>query len=699
MSTGPKFGLSKRTRNPPTSSSQFIPESNPAIRGPLDNMNPTFPDFRRPVAGGWLILAILLSGGKPPVVAPESSTSAPAIAGPQLLSPDDDLTAEEMEWVRAAETGRIQVINQVIGSVVAVYDPHRQGGGSGVIIDPSGIALTNHHVIQGAGLHGLGGLSDGQLYQWDLIGTDPGGDVALIQMKGRDAFPFAPLGDSDRVRVGDWALAMGNPFLLAHDQVPTVTLGVVSGTERFQEGAGSNQLVYGNCIQIDSSINPGNSGGPLFNMQGEVIGINGRGSFRDRGRVNVGLGYAISSNQIRNFIPDLLATRIVEHGTLDASFSNRDAKVVCSTLNLDAPVARAGLQLGDELVEFEGRPIQYANQFKNLICTLPEDWPATLRIRKPDGSEHEFTVRLFGLPYNFQPDQRAGEDGGRPSPEPDPNPNKGGEDEPRDEPGQDPGPEQPPPDAAAAEALRAFLLQEAGVVTNETVNTRNALALLKQWTDQAFQPLPESPPAGWQIQDEIRRGAVPIGEQTITLSADGRFHVVHRLQDQSVSWMFDGQDFWQQSQDETKKLTLIEAKTSPVLMQAAALIAPVTPRPLEKFGRIILDGGDKAAGRIASRVMFLDPDDDWLYGWFSLGDEEGRPRVRLCKFSSHRDCLGTGGMLHSRWERHGGLLIPRRKDCIRGLDESVVWTAHTVSCNALATLDESLFRIDEDRHP
>ena len=241
----------------------------------------------------------------------------------------DELSDDQMQAVLELEQKRIKAIDRVLGSVIAIYGNDRSGGGSGVIIHPSGIALTNHHVITGAGVEGWGGISDGQLYKWKLIGTDPGGDVAIIQMEGRDEFPWTPLGDSDTVRVGDWALAMGNPFILSEDQSPTVTLGIVSGVNRYQPGAGQNQLEYGNCIQVDSSINPGNSGGPLFNFQGEVIGINGRGSFQDRGRVNVGLGYAISSNQIRNFIPELLATKLVEHATLDANFSNRDGKVVC----------------------------------------------------------------------------------------------------------------------------------------------------------------------------------------------------------------------------------------------------------------------------------------------------------------------------------------------------------------------------------
>ena len=322
------------------------------------------------------------------------------------------LTDDERKLVLDYQQHRIEAIDQVVNSVVAIYDEDRGGGGSGVVITPSGITLTNHHVIIGAGVEGWGGMAGDKMYRWKLIGTDPGGDVSLIQMipntvdgKVDEAFefPFTPLGDSDEVQVGDWALAMGNPFILTEDQSPTVTLGIVSGVKRYQSGAGKNQLVYGNCIQVDSSINPGNSGGPLFNLSGEVIGINGRGSFQDRGRVNVGLGYAISSNQIKNFIPELLATKLVEHGTLDANFTDRGGKVVCSTLSVDSPAAEAGLALGDQMLEFEGEAIETANHFTNLICTLPEGWPARLKVRKPDGAELAMRVRLLGLPYAKPP--------------------------------------------------------------------------------------------------------------------------------------------------------------------------------------------------------------------------------------------------------------------------------------------------------
>ena len=595
--------------------------------------------------------------------------------------PADELTPGEMALVRDVENRRIEVIEKVVGSVIAVYGPSRQGGGSGVIIDPSGIALTNHHVIEGAGLKGLGGLNDGRLYEWDLIGTDPGGDVAIIRMKGRDRFPWSPLGDSDKVRVGDMALAMGNPFLLAHDQVPTVTLGVVSGVERFQEGSGSNQLVYGNCIQIDSSINPGNSGGPLFNMSGEVIGINGRGSFRDRGRVNVGLGYAISSNQIRNFIPDLLASKIVEHGTLDAAFANRGGKVVCSTIDLDSAAAMAGLELGDELLEFEGQTISYANQFKNLICTYPEDWPAHLVVRKKDGRELTINVRMYGLPYNFQPRE-----------EPEQEQPRDGEDDPENPPGEDEPSEQP----ADNSELMEFLLHEAGAVIDYEVNSRSVEFLMRQWREFANQGNLEDPRMALKVTDEIRRDESVIGTQVIYAVEDGRFRLEHHLQDsEPVVYVFDGRSYWQISDSQPRLLDLVEAKTRPVLTQAMALLAPLQENPFGQFGKAILDGGDKARQSVSSRIMFLDEDDDWFFCWLSQYDDAGIPQVRLLKMSADKDCARNPGITLGDYRLVNGIRIPWQKRQVRGLAEKVDWTANTQSVDVLPSIDESLFTVSE----
>ncbi len=321
----------------------------------------------------------------------------------------DEIDASELALVKAAEAARVRVIERVYPTVVAIYGEQvSKGGGSGVLFDEAGFVLTNYHVVAGAGgAKGWAGLADRKLYRWRLIGIDPGGDLAVIQLQGKDAWPHAPLGDSDDVKVGDFAMAMGNPFALAEDQTPTVTLGIVSGVERYQGGAGDgNFLVYGDCIQIDSSINPGNSGGPLFNLAGEVIGINGRGSFEERGRVNVGLGYAISINQAKNFLPDLLATKIAQHGTLDVVFGTRGGQVVCTAMDTKYSALKDhDFELGDRLVRFDGEPVDSANEYLNILSTLPAGWPVDVAWER-DGEIHQADVRLNALPYKQPPKPR-----------------------------------------------------------------------------------------------------------------------------------------------------------------------------------------------------------------------------------------------------------------------------------------------------
>ena len=134
--------------------------------------------------------------------------------------------------VLAAEAKRIAVASRLASSVVAIFSRGGQGGGSGVLISSDGYALTNFHVTRGAGTFMKCGLNDGQLYDAVIVGIDPTGDVALVKLLGRDDFPHAQLGDSDKLKVGDWTFAMGNPFLLATDFQPTVTYGIVSGLDR-----------------------------------------------------------------------------------------------------------------------------------------------------------------------------------------------------------------------------------------------------------------------------------------------------------------------------------------------------------------------------------------------------------------------------------------------------------------------------------
>ncbi len=298
--------------------------------------------------------------------------------------------------VVAAQKQRIDVIKAVSPSVVAIFGGAGQGGGSGVLVTSDGYALTNFHVVSGAGNFMKCGLNDGKLYDAVIVSVDPTGDVALIKLLGRNNFPVAKLGNSDAVQIGDWAYAMGNPFLLATDFQPTITYGIVSGVHRYQYPAGTF-LEYTDCIQVDSSINPGNSGGPLFNARGELIGINGRGSFEKRGRVNSGAGYAISINQIKHFWDHLKSGRIVDHAALGATVSTGpDSTIDVVEILEDSDAYRKGLRLGDEIVSFANRPIHSVNQFKNILGIYPAGWTIPLVYRR-DEQKKTIYVRLQAL--------------------------------------------------------------------------------------------------------------------------------------------------------------------------------------------------------------------------------------------------------------------------------------------------------------
>ncbi|MEE3371617.1 MAG: trypsin-like peptidase domain-containing protein [Planctomycetota bacterium] len=313
-----------------------------------------------------------------------------------IVSSITAFAAEIPPLVRNAEQERIRVIAKAKATAVCIFARGGHGGGSGVLISPDGFALTNYHVVKPAGNYMKCGMDDGKLYDAVLVGLDPTGDVALIKLLGRNDFPHATLTDSNRVRSGDWCFAVGNPFLLATDFHPTVTYGIVSGVHRYQPPAGT-LLEYTDCIQTDASINPGNSGGPLFNAAGDLIGVNGRGSFEKRGRVNVGVGYAISSNQLRNFLGYLKSGRIVDHATLGATVATSDdGRVVVSNILDSSNAYRRGLRYGDEIVAFSGRPISSVNEFKNVLGIYPRGWNVSLKYRR-DGQDFTIVVRLMGV--------------------------------------------------------------------------------------------------------------------------------------------------------------------------------------------------------------------------------------------------------------------------------------------------------------
>ncbi len=212
-------------------------------------------------------------------------------------------------------------------------------------------------------------------------------------------------------------------------------LGHYLGVHRYQYPAGT-LLEYTDCIQTDASINPGNSGGPLFDSQGRLIGINGRGSFEKRGRVNVGVGYAISINQIKHFLGYLRSGRIVDHATLGARVTSRaEGRVTVSDILDDCDAFRRGLRTGDEIVRFGGRPIQTVNAFKNVLGIFPKDWRVPLTYRR-DGKTYDVVVRLEGV---HSPEELIAKTQGRAQAEPSPDRPRPGRPKPKDEQPDKPG--------------------------------------------------------------------------------------------------------------------------------------------------------------------------------------------------------------------------------------------------------------------
>ncbi|RME80297.1 MAG: PDZ domain-containing protein [Planctomycetota bacterium] len=265
------------------------------------------------------------------------------------------------------------------------------GGGSGVMIDPNGYILTNDHVVSGA-INVWVGLPGKPLMKAKVVGTDPLGDLAVVKIPGKN-YPTAEFGDSENLKMGQWVLAMGNPFSLAEGNYPTVTLGIISGLNRVQGGI----KLYGDAIQTDAAINPGNSGGPLFDMDGKLIGINGRISIRAGQRVNVGVGYAIPIHQAKNFLPYLKRGEKVYHGLLGVRFS-RELKGATKGVQIDEVIPgsaaeKAGLKAGDIILQFQGKEINSSTRLQNLVTVLPAGTEVTFTILR-QGKKMKLKVKL-----------------------------------------------------------------------------------------------------------------------------------------------------------------------------------------------------------------------------------------------------------------------------------------------------------------
>ncbi|MFC7301902.1 Do family serine endopeptidase [Cognatiluteimonas weifangensis] len=279
-----------------------------------------------------------------------------------------------------------------------------QSLGSGVIVDAQrGLVLTNHHVIEGADEVSVT-LADGRTLQAEFVGSDPDTDVALMRIPVPKDTPLTaiPLADSSRLQVGDFVVAVGNPFGIGQ----TVTSGIVSAVGR----SGLQGLGYQNFIQTDASINPGNSGGALVNLDGQLVGIN-TASFNPRGSMagNIGLGFAIPSNLAGDVMRQLLATGEVHRGSLGIDTQDVDARIA-GGLGLDAArgavvtrvypqsaAAAAGLQVGDVILAANGQRIDDRDTLRNFEGLQAVGSQVTLDLRR-DGRPLQLTATLREQP-------------------------------------------------------------------------------------------------------------------------------------------------------------------------------------------------------------------------------------------------------------------------------------------------------------
>jgi serine protease Do len=272
----------------------------------------------------------------------------------------------------------------------------REGTGSGIIVNPAGFIVTNAHVLDGA-VRIRVKLADGKEYSATIIGQDPPTDLAVIKINAPAPLPTARLGDSDKLKVGDWVLAIGSPFGLQQ----TVTAGIISAKDR-DDGAGGTP--FQQFLQTDAAINPGNSGGPLINLSGEVIGINTQ--IATQTGVYSGISFALPSSTAADIYNQLVATGRVRRAFLGVTpvdlppqvarlnrIADGQGVLVKELTRSDSPAARAGLKSGDVITSINGVKVRTVSELIRKVASLPVGSTATIEYVR-EGEKRTVPVKL-----------------------------------------------------------------------------------------------------------------------------------------------------------------------------------------------------------------------------------------------------------------------------------------------------------------
>jgi serine protease Do len=362
--------------------------------------------------------SVELPSGAVPVTAPPAPATpmagtAPASSGGLLVG---TMPVSFAPLVHAADSSVVFISTVTTEAEVSPFTHRRRqalarGLGTGFVFDKNGVILTNNHVIEGAQEIEVQ-LSDERSFPAKVVGFDKTTDIGVLRIDAKDLHPL-PLGDSDSIEVGDWAVAIGNPYGLSH----TVSAGIISAKGRTREDVPLDPAGYYNFLQTDASINPGNSGGPLLDLKGEVVGINSA----IRGGGAQGIGFAIPINMVKQLLPMLLRDGHVTRSAMGVRIKDvrelapddRQALkipdgtsgAVLEFVAAGGPADKAGLQPGDVVVAFDGTPIEHFAQLQWLASTAGVGRMVTVRVWR-QGAAFDQKITLGQLPPPAEPGPR-----------------------------------------------------------------------------------------------------------------------------------------------------------------------------------------------------------------------------------------------------------------------------------------------------